>query len=524
MDIYSFSPFGYEGELVKVEVDLRRGIPAIDMVGLPDGAVREARERMRAAIRNSGFEFPAERVLINLSPADVKKEGSGFDVPIALGVLSAARRDKPGAEDETGGGCPARNAAKALILGELELSGKIRPVRGVYAAVSSGADCGIRLFIVPQDNVPEARISDSIHVFGVSTLAEAFRCFSRLSSEPQDIPAAQSRRFPSPQPIEFAPVTPGEDYSDIRGQEFLIRALQTAAAGGHNILAFGPPGCGKTIALQRFPSLLPLLSEQEARSVTRIHSLAGLMPPSRTPVRTSPFRKPHQNTSLEGMTGGGPQCRPGEISLAHNGTLFLDEASEFRSAVLQSLRIPLETGQIRISRAGRSSCYPARFQLLLASNPCPCGNFGSEHGVCVCDARAVSHFRRKFSSPLLARIDIRVRVSQPRPGPLFTGSGISSAQLREAVARALAAEYARQGKKNCWLTPAETADFCALDTREQRLLEKHVSSRGLSGRACHSILKTARTIADMDASSSICEKHLAEAIQMRGSDIFFGEQ
>ena len=372
MQIYSFSPFGYEGNLVTVEVDLKRGIPAIDMVGLADGAVKESRERMKSAIRNSGFEFPVERVLISLSPADLKKEGAGFDLPVALAVLCASNQNEN--EDF------AQNSEildfPVMTMGELELSGTLRPVRAIHAAVSTAHSSGITHCIVPAANASEAREVSGMKVFGAENLREAYSALFNPELFVQAGKKGQGESLPENsekiEGVDFAQVIPGSGFEEIFGQPNLVRALQIAAAGAHNVLAFGPPGCGKTLAMQRFSSLLPLLTLEEAQSTTRIYSIAGLLSPAEPLVRTPPFRSPHQSSTLEGICGGGTNCRPGEISLAHNGVLFLDEAAEFRTSVLQMLRVPLESGAITLSRAGRSTIFPAKFQLLMATNPCPC--------------------------------------------------------------------------------------------------------------------------------------------------------
>lgn len=386
MNIFSFSPFGYEGSLVAVEVDLRRGIPAVDVVGLADGAVKESRERMRSAIRNSGFEFPLERVLVSLSPADLKKEGAGFDLAIALAVLDAQKENSSVQENQEGK--VSSFSSQVLVMGELELSGHLRPVRGVHAAASTAVEAGITRCIVSSGNGEEAREVPGMKVFAAENLSDAFdalykeELFTSGSETQSDIGIPSGSE--EIEGVLFPAVESGLDLADVGGQERLVRALQIAAAGGHNLLAFGPPGCGKTLALQRFPSILPLLTLEEAQSVTRIHSLAGLLPPSIPLVRRRDFRMPHQTATIEGMCGGGVNCRPGEISLAHNGVLFLDEAAEFRTSVLQMLRVPLESGCITLSRAGRSTVYPASFQLLMATNPCPCGNFGVPGKICLC--------------------------------------------------------------------------------------------------------------------------------------------
>ena len=544
MQIIGFSPFGYEGSLVTIEVDLRRGIPAVDLVGLADNAVKEARERMRAAIRNSGFEFPPERVLISLSPADVKKEGAGFDLAIALAVLDA----KKDTGDETGT-CDVFGESPVLVMGELELSGRIRPVRGVHCAISAALDSGIKYCIIPEENAVEAGIFTDMSVSIVRNLAEARHEYLRISSEckktmetdgartsddmqlcgikpsvAKPSGAKKSSQFPQDYAVEFAPVIEEEDFAFVAGQKELVRALQVAAAGGHNCLVFGPPGCGKTLAMQRFPSLLPLLSGKDAAEVTRIYSIAGLLPPDVQLIRTPPFRIPHQGASLEGMVGGGIGCRPGEISLAHNGVLFLDEAAEFRSSVLQALRVPIETGSITLSRAGRHTVFTAQFQLLVATNPCPCGNFGSPDRVCVCGARSVELYWKKFSSPLIDRIDIRfpvvgnaVSLVKSRDD-IKKSESVSSEELRKDIGRAVQIQFERQGKKNSRLSPEEIQYFCKLSAECKRVLTEAVSKYDFSARAVHSSIKLARTIADMAGSFDIRPQDVAEAVNLRKTE------
>ncbi len=513
MQIFSFSPFGYEGALVTVEVDLRRGIPAIDVVGLADGAVKEARERMQAAIRNSGFNFPPERVLISLSPADLKKEGAGFDLPIALGVLCAEAMDKNSAEfiDE-----------KILIMGELELSGKIRPVKGVHAAVSTAAAAGIYRCIVPEENAREAREIKGVKVYGADILQNAFYALQNSSFFETKDSANNDEQSEIPENCEningvlFPQVTPGFEFEQIKGQKKLVRALQIAAAGAHNLLALGAPGCGKTMAIQKFPVLTSLLTHEEAQSVTRIWSLAGLIKPSQGLVITPPFRMPHQTASIEGICGGGPNCRPGEISLAHNGVLFLDEAAEFRTSVLQMLRVPLESGSITLSRAGRSTVYPARFQLLMAVNPCPCGNYGSKTKLCLCSAKSIEMYWKKFSAPLLDRVDLRVFVENESENSKQKVTEINSTEeLRKKIANAVNAQRKRQGKKNSMLQTTEISHICELSAQGQNILDKAINRYGFSPRAIASILKISRTIADLEGNEKIQEENLSEAIDFR---------
>ncbi len=511
MTVVSFSPFGFEGSLVTIEVDLRRGIPAIDLVGLADNAVKESRERMRAAIRNSGFEFPLERVLISLSPADVKKEGAGFDLAIALAVLSAKNPQSLPALD---------SSFRILVMGELELSGRVRPVRGIHAAVSTALEQGISVCIVPKENEDEASCSDEVKVIAVENLCEAYTMFASISEGVLPSRSIQSAHIASDkEELIFPPVNSGEDFEEIKGLPFLVRGLQIAAAGAHNLMTYGPPGCGKTLALQKFPSLLPELSLQESRPVTRIYSLAGCMENGERLIRKAPFRVPHQSATLEGLIGGGLQCRPGEVSLAHNGVLFLDEASEFRTTVLQSLRVPLEEGRVTLSRAGRHTVFPAQFQLLLASNPCPCGNFGVEDKICVCPPRSIELYWKKFSSPLLDRIDIRVPVLQ-KGSTILTSSSkpLSSSFLRTDIERAVAVQRKRQGKRNARLHSEEIAELCPLSPGVNGFLKEQSSVLGFSSRAVHSCIKLARTIADMRGGSAIRVEDMEEAVLYRKNE------
>lgn len=563
MRIYSFSPFGYEGALVAVEVDLRRGIPAVDLVGLADNAVRESRERMRAAIRNSGFEFPAERVLISLSPADVKKEGAGFDLAIALAVLY--KKQYPETKVET------TEADDVLVMGELELSGRVRPVRGVYAALSTAHEYGIRYCVIPAENKAEAASFSDMTVCAAQNLAQAFKSFVQCAKKSQNESgklfsaqtAAKANKavnagagthedssataaagtgsgsgtdmrtdtcgtqdyMQQKQSVSFAPFAQELDFKNVAGQPFLIRALQTAAAGRHNLMVYGPPGCGKTLALKRFYTLLPLLTEKEAFTVTRIHSLAGNLISGKKMIYEPPFRMPHQSSTLEGIIGGGTHCRPGEISLAHNGVLFLDEASEFRISVLQALRVPLEEGKVSLSRAGRTTEYPARFQLLLAANPCPCGNFGCPDKICLCAPRAIEQYWRRFSAPLLDRIDIRVALSAPEDGVCgkakngsVADKNFSTEELRKSIAKAVAVQRRRQQKPNSYLEASEINTLCPMDNESADFLNVQSNKFGFSARGIHSCIKIARTIADMEECQFIQKKHVEEAVLMHRNE------
>lgn len=560
MQIFSFSPFGYEGSLVTVEVDLRRGIPAVDIVGLADGAVKESRERMRSAVRNSGFEFPMERVLISLSPADLKKEGAGFDLAVALGVLSSSEilkekkgNESFGGEDSIGQNVFGQNGSKEeslieeniLVMGELELSGKLRPVRGVHAAVSTAVSCGIMYCVVPRENAAEAREVPGMKVFAAENLVEAFEAVHNASCFTSGCECRTEDEIPDGfeliEGVLFSKANEGLDFSIVKNQKRLVRALQIAACGGHNVLAFGPPGCGKTMCMQRFGELLPALSVEEAYPVTRIYSLSGALNAKNPLMRKAPFRMPHQTTSVEGMCGGGVNCRPGEISLAHNGVLFLDEAAEFRSSVLQMLRVPLESKSITLCRAGRSTVYPAGFQLLMATNPCPCGNYGSDSRICLCSARAIEMYWKKFSGPLLDRIDIRIKVegnsgndktdgySGNKKIDRYSGNektdgltedsarnpSLSTFELRKKIALGLKTQRLRQGFKNALLKPDEIIKYCKITKEASEFLEKETERNDFSPRAVSSCLKVSRTIADMDCSDYIELIHIQEAVDLR---------
>ena len=379
--IYSFTNWGYEGSIVSVEVDLRSGIPATDIVGLADSSVKETRERVQSAIRNSGLEYPNERVLIALSPADLKKEGAGFDLPIALGILQKNFTEN------------------VLVMGKLELSGAIRPVRGVYAACSTALASGIQYAIVPTANLGEA-LATGIKAIGCDTLCDAYKLPDALSTKNIATVGVYDETISFREPYEKL---------SIKMTEKEMLALVVGASGRFNMMFFGSPGCGKTMLMQYMQYLTPSLTAKESKSVKRIYSLAGYCNKDENKVYP-PFRMPHQTASIEGICGGGPNCRPGEITLAHNGVLFLDEAAEFRSSVLQMLRVPLENKTITLSRAGRSTTYPANLQLLLALNPCPCGNYGSKDKICLCSAKLVDMYWKKIGEPLLDRVPIRLHI------------------------------------------------------------------------------------------------------------------
>ena len=488
-NIYSFSPFGYEESLVNVEVDLRRGIPAVDVVGLADGAVKETRERVRAAVINSGFEFPSERVLISLSPADLKKEGAGFDLPVALGILNA--KEDSGFIEEN-----------VLVMGELELSGRVRAVKGIHAACSTAFASGIQYAVVPKANFEEACSVQGLKVVGVESLEEAVSalkdvtCFGKAFEIKKE--SAESVSFSDEE---------GEDIDGLELPKRLIRAIEIAVAGKHNLLITGRPGCGKTMAVQRLiPLLTPNLTVDESQSVTRIWSLAGLMKPTEPLVRKTPFRIPHQTASIEGICGGGPNCRPGEISLAHNGVLFLDEAAEFRSSVLQMLRVPLESYTITLSRAGRSTTYPANFQLIMTTNPCPCGNYGSKEKICLCSAKSVEMYWRKFSAPLIDRVGVILNMDDSEEK-----CSVDIEELRKHIKTAFEIQRKNPAYNNN-LSPWDLSEKAKLDDEAMNILDSWVIKHDVGTRRESNILKVSLTIANMDGREIISKDDVLEAI------------
>ena len=505
--IYSFSPFGHEGSAVAVEVDLRKGIPMVDIVGIADGCVAELRGRIRSAITNSGFDFPSERVLISLSPADLRKEGAQFDLAVALAILRESE-DMPRSQDE-----------KVMVFGELCLNGELRPCRAVYPALVNAVENGIKYAIVPEQT--EA-LPDGIIVKRVKNLREAFDALCNVD-EVEDISNDEELREMkdngwgktynevNDMRIEFEDFDYKEKFDEIKGCDGLKYAMTVAVAGHHNIMAWGAPGCGKTMTLQCMPLLMPKLMDEERQSVQRIWSIAGLLKPNQK-VDVRPFRMPHQTASIEGICGGGARCRPGEISLAHNGVLFLDEAAEFRSLVLQMLRVPLETKSITLSRAGRTTIYPANFQLVMAVNPCPCGNYGSKDKICLCSMKSVEQYWKKFTTPLLDRVAIRVNAENENEEE----KGYTLEELRQMIKTAWEGQYERQGKLNQDLSPAEVAEFIKLTDDAKEFLDR--KAEGCSPREITNIMKIARTIVDMThpTQSVIDKMYVKYALELHG--------
>ena len=488
MQIFSFASFGYEGSIVQVENDIRRGIPAVDIVGLADGAVKESRERMHAAICNSGFEFPSERVLISLSPADLKKEGAGFDLAMALSILSHTKSfiDK-----------------SVLVIGELELSGKVRGVRGIHAAVTTALANGIDYCIVPLACISEASIP-GMKVFGVETLTDAVNGLKEVSN------FVKVKNGTTENKDVVFNTDNDEAVKELKAPKSLIDAMILSVAGGFHTCLIGAPGCGKTlIATNLLPTIVPELSVEEAQSVTRIWSLAGLTRPTENLITRTPFRMPHQTASIEGICGGGPNCRPGEISLAHNGILFLDEAAEFRSSVLQMLRVPMESRSITLSRAGRSTCYPAKFQLVMAVNPCPCGNYGSKNRICLCSAKSVEMYWKKFSDPLLDRVAIYYSFEEHEGEEKVS---INLEEIREGVSRVMKVSREVYGKKIQELSPYELSQFCKMTSEASDILDKFVVRKDCGCRRELQIMRLALCSSLLEGHGEITKEDIESAI------------
>jgi len=491
--LHSRALSGFDAPEVTVEVHLGNGLPSFTIVGLPDTEVKESRDRVRAALVNSRFEFPARRITVNLAPAELPKESGRFDLPIALGILAASRQ------------LEVNGFSSYEFAGELSLTGELRPVRGALAMTWRAAKVG-RAFVLPSGSADEAALVDGASVYQAGSLLAV--CAHLAGRQPLPRPAAQPSVVPPNYP----------DLADVKGQAQAKRALEVAAAGGHSVLMVGPPGTGKSMLAARFPGLLPPLSGEEALESAALASLGsgGFRPEN---WKRRPYRAPHHSASSVALVGGGSDPRPGEISLAHNGVLFLDELPEFDRRVLEALREPLESGRVAISRAARQAEYPARFQLIGAMNPCPCGYLGHFSGKCRCTPDQVARYRHRLSGPLLDRIDIQIEVPALREDELVhAGRGESSIQVRERVEHARVRQLERQGKTNTWLLPREVERFCAIEDKAGALLRQAIVKLHLSARAYHRVLKLARTIADLAGEATIGVGRVAEAIQYRRLD------
>lgn len=500
--VRSCAIYGLESLLTDVEIDISSGLPGFDIVGLPDTAVKESRERVRAAIKNQGYIFPVKRITVNLAPADIKKEGPHYDLPIALGILAATEQ------------LPVDLLKGYIIAGELSLDGRVRPANGILSMAIEARQKQLKGVVIPWENAEEAALIDGIEVIGVNSLKEAVDFFKGEyiphEIKPDTKEVLQSNDL---------------DFSEVKGQEMLKRSIEIAAAGHHNILIIGAPGTGKTMIARRIPSILTSMTFEESLEITKIYSVAGLLPSHSGLIKNRPFRAPHHSISAVSMIGGGRIPKPGEVSLAHHGVLFLDEFPEFPRETLELLRQPLEDEKVTISRINATITYPAKFMLVAAMNPCPCGYFGDPFHECSCSSKQINKYLSRVSGPMLDRIDLQVEASPIKFSELEENGSTDSATIKKRVenARKIQLERYKEHKiyYNSQLTPALIKKYCQLGKNEKLLLKTAFDNLKLSARAYNKILKISRTIADLDGSSNIKENHIAEALRYRNIDKYY---